>query len=324
LRELAFLLEPASRGLRPANAFLSGPPGTGKTASARFMLRQLEDSGAHVLTVYVNCWQESTRLAVLSRLAVTMRLPLPRRGLAEDEVLTRVMEALRKDQRVLIVVLDELDRLEGRDRLLYDLSRAGEVHGVKAGVLAVSNDPALLVRVEERVRSSLAAKSLEFRPYSPPELKKILSERARMAFRPGTFSEEAVAVSVAMASKNKGDARLAIELLLRAGRYAEQHGLDSVGAGEVRAANEPFRAKPVEELPEELSKGEELLLKVLKSLPGAKKAGVESGVAYVEYLKEKNESERSLRAHLAQLEKRGLVETWLEKNTRFIKLKKAS
>lgn len=323
LKELAFLLEPASHGMKPANAFLYGHPGTGKTASARFVMRQLEDSSSDVLPVYVNCWQEGTRLAVLSRIAISLRLPLPRRGLAEDEVLTRVMEALRKERRVLMVVLDEIDRLDGRDRLLYDISRANEVNKVKAGVVAISNDPTLLARLEERVRSSLSARSLEFRPYTPPELKAILAERAGLAFRPGAVTPEAIAVAAAMAARSKGDARLAIDLLLKAGRYAEQHCSNEVGAAEVRAASAPFKVEPLVELPEELGKGEERMLSLLKSMPGARKAGVETSVLYESYLKEKEETERSVRGHLAMLEKRGLVETWNEGSTRFVKLKRA-
>jgi cell division control protein 6 len=324
LRELASLLQPAARGQKPASAFLHGPPGTGKTATARYVLRQLEEASSRALPVYVNCWQESTRLAVLSRIAVALRLPLPRRGLAEDEVLSRVMESLRRDQRVLLAVLDEVDRLEGRDRVLYDLSRAAEVHRVPAGTIAVSNDPTVLARLDGRVRSSLAARSLEFRAYSPPELKAILAERAKLAFRPGAVAPEAIAVAAAIAARSGGDARLALELLLRAGRHADEHGASQVGAAEVRAASEPFKARAAVELPAELGRGEELMLKVLKAMPGARKGGVEAALAYGEYSRESDESERGVRGHLALLERRGLVETWSERGQRFVKLKRTS
>lgn len=322
-RELAFLIEPAIRGVKPSNAFLYGPPGTGKTVTAKYVLNQLIEASSKAVSVYVNGWQESTRLAVLSRLAIALRLPLPRRGLAEDEVLTRIMEVLRKEQRVMVVVLDEADRLNGVDRLLYDLSRASEVHQAPMGVITISNEPDLLANLDDRVRSSLSARSIEFKAYSPIELKAILTERAKLAFRPGVVNAEGIAMAAALAaSKNRGDARIALETLLRAGRFAESKGRGQVGAAEVKESNTPFSAEPLEEIPETMGKGEELLLEVVKSMPGAKKGGVEANVVYEEYAKRKQETERSIRNHLAMLERRGIVESWNERNTRYLKLKR--
>jgi cell division control protein 6 len=322
VRELVFCLKPLLRRVRPSHAFLHGRPGTGKTATAKHVLRSLEEESNDVVTVYLNAWQERTRLAVLSRLSVALRLPLPRRGLADDEVLTRIFESLKKSGKGLCVVIDEADRLDEKSRILYDLSRAGEVHGVPCGVVLISNDDELLSHVEDRVRSSLSAKSLQFDPYGPLELKSILHERVKLAFRPGSVEPEAVALCAAMAAKNGGDARFALELLVRAGREADRHGRN-VGVTEVKAAASGFSDKPVEVLPEALSGGETRMLEVLKALPGYRKGGVELAFVFEQCLSQHEETDRSLRNHVERLEQRGLIETWEEQGARKVKARTA-
>jgi len=84
LRAIADALRPILTKRTPDNLFIHGPSGCGKTTCVKYLLRQLS-SHASILPVYVNCWENSTQLAVYNRIVEEMRLPLPRRGLATDQ-----------------------------------------------------------------------------------------------------------------------------------------------------------------------------------------------------------------------------------------------
>jgi cell division control protein 6 len=57
--------------------------------------------------------------------------------------------------------------------------------------------------------------------YSKPQLQDILKDRASLAFRYGAFSETVLELIADLAASEGGDARYAIDLLWRAGKYAD-------------------------------------------------------------------------------------------------------
>ena len=67
VNELVECFKPLASGRIARNAFIHGTPGLGKTATARWVLRELSDYTEKIASIYVNCWQHSTRQAVLSQ-----------------------------------------------------------------------------------------------------------------------------------------------------------------------------------------------------------------------------------------------------------------
>jgi cell division control protein 6 len=309
-RELASALEPAARGGRASNLFIHGPPGTGKTSVCRHVLKQLQEFSGKPLCVYVNCWQHATRQGVLAQLAQEVGEPLPRRGLAADEVFSRVCQRLKYEKRVPVVVLDEADRLfiGSEHAVLYDFSRAAEMFGVHFSIVMVTNDSGMLSRTDGRVRSSLSPKETEFKAYSPSDLKKILAERAALAFVPGACGEEVIALCAAHGAKAGGDARVALHALWLAGKNASSRVAKAVSLDDARAAfsktgssAEQKRSRD-EEL---LSAGEGAVVEMLKAAGGS----LTSAEIYALFEKKALGSERSVRNYLSNLEEKKLVES---------------
>ena len=71
--ELALALCPAAQRRKPIHCWVHGNPGTGKTATTRWLLRKL-GSETGVKGLYVNCWEYPTRP---QRWAVLRGPPLP-------------------------------------------------------------------------------------------------------------------------------------------------------------------------------------------------------------------------------------------------------
>ncbi|ELZ25975.1 orc1/cdc6 family replication initiation protein [Natrinema limicola JCM 13563] len=124
----------------------------------------------------------------------------------------------------LVVILDEIDKLENED-LLRSLSRARESgkSDTFIGVICISNKIEYRERLNERVDSSLQDNELVFDPYGAKQLRAILENR-KDAFKPGVLSDEVIPKTAALAAREHGDARKAVETFYEAGRLAEKNG----------------------------------------------------------------------------------------------------
>ncbi|MDO8625270.1 MAG: AAA family ATPase [Candidatus Diapherotrites archaeon] len=306
--ELVFALKPASEGKRPKNVFVYGPPGTGKTASVRFVVKQLEEYSGRAKGVVLNCFEVNSRHGVLSELATRFGGIIPRRGVGSDETLAEWVAVLTRKKILPIVVLDEADQLlatEDGSKLLYDLLRLPEKHGIGIGVIIVSNDPDLLESLDDRVKSSLGSKHLAFEGYSPVALKGILVERAKAAFFPNAVSQDAIDVMAGHAAKLGGDCRVGIECLLAAGRLAERENAQVISAAHCKAVFGTIDQVSLEKRLAYLSSSEKQLLQVV-----SRHQDVASGDLFLFYRSEAKNAlaERMFRNMLSKLVKLGLVE----------------
>ena len=203
---------------KPMNIFIYGPPGVGKTAVAKFVLREFEKYSG-IKNIYLNCWQYNTSFAVLSEIGIAIGAFVSRRGWARDEIFSRIIQKMENDKLNLIVVLDEVDQLIKNDSsVLYDLLRIENYTKQRVGLIFISNDKYAFRNVEERIKSSLNLEEIEFRPYSFLEMKDIVEERMKEAF---VSYENGVSALVAERAAEKGDVRVALEILLKAGRIAK-------------------------------------------------------------------------------------------------------
>ncbi|MBI5553325.1 MAG: AAA family ATPase [Candidatus Diapherotrites archaeon] len=307
IRTMVYALEPVLKGKKPLNVFLFGPTGVGKTSCARFVLRELEQESDRAKHLYVNCFEFGSRASILVRLANFLGAPFPRRGLGADEAFERILECLRKTEFVPVIILDEVDqlvRLPAEAKVLYDLLRVSEYQPQRICLVLISNDPSIGMQLDARIKSSLMEESVEFAAYSPSELKSILSERADAAFFPQAISKEIVAVAAAHAARAGGDARIAIESLLKAGRLAEKAGKSRVELSDLQAAFVEVDSVSIMKSVSFLDSFEKDILRTLAGLEGE----VTSGRLRDEYFKIENHlNERAFRRKLEELAFKKLV-----------------
>ena len=241
---LGGILAPALGGSKVSNVFIYGKTGTGKTAVARFVLSKLEEKakeiGAPLQTCYLNCRLTGTNYRVLADLCRSLGARVPFTGLAVAELLDRFRDVLNSKRRMLIVTLDEVDALvKGREEnnLLYELTRVNEdLHKSWVGLLGISNDLHFKEFLDPRVLSCLSEEEVTFRPYLADELYDILLERASTAFVEGAMTDSSLRLCAALAAREHGDARRALDLLRVAGELAERQGAGSVSEDHIRLA----------------------------------------------------------------------------------------
>ncbi len=301
--DLAIALQPAAEGKRPANCFIYGPSGAGKTSACKHVISQLKEYSGRAQCFYANCWQHATEQAILSLIAQKVGALLPRRGLASDEIFERVTQYFKSKKIVPIVVLDEADRLfyASEEKLLYRLSRSLEETGVPFGIVMVTNDASLLARADQRIRSSLAIKQIEFPQYSPGELKAILNYRAGLSLFAEAVDDEVIALCAGHGAKNGGDARAALQCLWLSAKNAEGRAAQKISLDDVRKAigksvssQEQKQARDIGALDEKLKQ----MLEIIE----AHGQGIEVMQLYKEFEGKFGGGERSLRNYLRQLE----------------------
>ena len=203
---------------KPMNIFIYGPPGVGKTAVAKFILREFEQYSG-IKNIYINCWQYNTSFAILSEIGIAIGAFVARRGWAKDEIFSRIVQAMGNKKLNLIIVLDEVDQLIKNDpSVLYDLLRIENYTKQKIDLIFISNDKYVFRNVEDRIKSSLNLEEIEFKQYTFLEMKDIIEQRMKDAF---VAYEEGVSALVAAKAAEKGDVRVALEILLKAGRIAK-------------------------------------------------------------------------------------------------------
>jgi cell division control protein 6 len=318
-RAVAEVLAPILHDSKPSNLLLYGKTGTGKTAVARYVLERLKiEANSPSLTVaYVNTRLSNTEYRTLAEFARFIDLPvdkqIPFTGLSIGEVIERIFERVKLGKKQIILVLDEIDYLVKTfgDSILYEFTRSGE--RLSPGFLSlvgISNDLKFKESLDPRVLSSLSEEELVFPPYTVEELRGILTERAKMAFRPGAASPAAINLCAAMAGSEHGDARRAIDLLRIAGEVAEREGLREIDDSCIRRASDKMEHDRVEEAIRSLPIQNKAILLAVSRFPDGTNTG-ELYLAYTNWCRKAGLealTQRRVSGILAELDLMGLIE----------------
>lgn len=267
---VAKILAPCLRKEKPSNIFIYGKTGTGKSLCANYVCKQLsnisEKKEIPLKIVYLNCKMgkvADTEYRLIAQLAREFGQNVPATGLPTSEVYKIFYEIIDEKEIIVILVLDEVDRLLDKcgDEVLYNLTRINqELKNAKLNIIGISNDVTFINNLDPRVRSSLNEEEIVFPPYDALQIKDILNERAEQAFNGGVISESVISKCAAYAAREHGDARRALDLLRVAGELAERMGKDKVEEDDVDSAEEKIEKETIEEVVEKLPKQSQSVL----------------------------------------------------------------
>ena len=225
---------------------ITGEIGTGKTALAqRFgadITLEANKRGVNFRYVHVNCREYRGKLfLILQNVVAVFRPNFPKRGYSAEEALEALMQSLDEEDAYLILALDEFDMLieqEGSEAV-YKLTRLQEMRLGKPqriSLLSILRDLKSTERLDASTRSTLQRNVISLERYPKDQLVDILNDRVVMAFEPSTVPEDVVDLVAELAVSESGNARFAIELLWRAGKYADAEGTGQVESECVRKA----------------------------------------------------------------------------------------
>jgi len=225
---------------------LTGDVGTGKTALAQHfganITSEANKRGLKFRYVHVNCREYRGALQpVVHRAIATFQPTFPARGYGAEEMLAMLMQVLDEEEAFMVLTLDEFDSLiekEGSDAV-YKLTRLQEMRQGKPQRLSfifIMRDLKPTEQLDDSARSTLQRSIIHLERYGKTQLIDILSERVKLAFELGAVSEDVVDLVAELAHTETGNARFGIELLWRAGKYADANDAGALAPEYVRQA----------------------------------------------------------------------------------------
>lgn len=257
LEDIITYLRPTLHGDRPPNMLLYGPSGTGKSLIINAVCEQvaeLADAQADQFGVInINCQTIKShdravyRLVESAAFEANVEVDVPQSGISTDQKLSRFYELLSEHFDSVIIILDEIDLLVGRQRdpndepayskLLYQLSRASQLGRINGhvSVAALTNDPRFMEDLDGRAESSFNPQDVVFSDYDANQLQVILRRR-QDAYQDDVLEDDIIPLSSAFAAQDHGDARKAIDLFRKAGEIADRRNEATVQEVHVRDA----------------------------------------------------------------------------------------
>ncbi len=313
---------------RPSNLLVYGKPGTGKTLVIKKVLSKIqtrvEEGSFPIKLAYTNAKQETTLYGLLvsfgrqlglgSQKTNDEKMWLPSTGLSISEVFNRILYALDKNETNAVFVIDEIDYLAeliqktGKD-VLYQITRANErLTTGSLTLIGVSNDLTFKERLDPRVISTLSEEEIIFTNYNLPQIREILDARIEVAFDQGVISDAALNLCSAMAGRESGDARRALDLLRVAAEIAERNQAPTVTEDHIRMASEK-----IEENKEVVALRSYPLHEKLLILAIMKSSEISTGEVYSTYkslckdIRQKELTQRRVTQMLSEIEMSGII-----------------
>jgi cell division control protein 6 len=263
IRDIAEKTACALWGDTPPSFLCYGMTGTGKTATIRYVSQKLAQQSSEIKPwwIYINCNVVSTPYRILAHIYNTISRgeKIPPTGLPKDIIFKKLLGILdlKVGNSICFLVLDEIDILvnkKGGNEILYDLTRLNEnLDNCKTSIIGISNKLKFRENLDPRIISSLGEEHIVFPSYDASELRDILIERAKVAFQDGVLKEEVIPLCAALAAKEHGDARKALQLLRKSGELAE------------RAQNKIVAIKHVEKAQDDLENDH--IMEYIKGIP---------------------------------------------------------
>jgi cell division control protein 6 len=247
INQIASILVSALRGDQPSNIMVFGKTGTGKTATAKYLGKEIKKAAddlpeplKDVRYIYINCEVVDTQYGVLQNIGnhfiENFDERIPPTGWSTERVYNILWEMIDKTPKVVVVVLDEIDRFvyKSGDDTLYHLTKINDdLKKAKISIIGISNDLKFTELLDPRVRSRLSDEKIVFPPYDADQLNDILVQRAEMAFENGVIGEGVISLCAAVEANEHGDARRALDLLRVAAEIAERNSETEINENHV-------------------------------------------------------------------------------------------
>ncbi|MDG6223745.1 MAG: ORC1-type DNA replication protein [Candidatus Bathyarchaeota archaeon] len=225
-------------GKMTQRTLIMGNIGTGKTVLSQHfglnIVKEAKERKINLNYIHINCREcKGSLFMILQRTIAKFYPNFPRRGYSAEELLQALMQILDDKDAYLILTLDELESLvqtEGSDPL-YNLSRIQEDRidaPKRLSLICILRQDEQLESLDPSTRSTLQRNIIRLTDYSESQLEDILANRVDLAFIDGTVPPQTLTLIAELGNAEQGNARYSIELLWRAGKYADASELQEV------------------------------------------------------------------------------------------------
>ncbi len=333
IAQVAQILSPALKNEKPSNLFVYGKTGTGKTLVVQYVAEQMlniaKEKNLPVQIFYLNCKLKKiadTEYRLIAEIARFFGKAVPPTGLPTDEVYNVFFKALENEEKIVILILDEIDQLikKAGDEIIYNLTRINsELKNSQLSIIGISNDLMFANNLDPRVKSSLSEEEIVFPPYNAVQIQDILKERASKAFKQDVLNDGVIQKCAAYAAREHGDARRALELLRVAGEIAERKNREIVKIEDIDEAEDKIERDRLVDMVKTHPKQFQATLYPILILGQEKRAQIMTGDVYELYKVICNKSglrpltQRRVSDIIGELDMLGIINTKVISKGRF-------
>jgi Cdc6-like AAA superfamily ATPase len=204
--------------------YIHGSPGVGRSTVVRAVLSQFEDSNENSVVAHLSCTSLTPYLC-LQEIHSKVCGQLKKR-LTSQELTSEVIRGLLLKKFALFVVLDNFDKMEDVEQLLWSFHEMMQKLPKFGLVLVSTSKFELMDMVGDRLCSRLRPEILEFKLCSADKLYEMMKSRMLEAYGKPIAGNSALQEIAEFVEANGGSARYALKVLLDAVEEAQR--LDSV------------------------------------------------------------------------------------------------
>jgi len=231
IKELSSHFAPIFRDDHPCHLAIWGKTGTGKTLTLMYFLKLLTEmcrtSKIPIRHIHLDLSNPRPCFRALNDLACLLNASKRyEKGISLEEMMFHIEKKLARYHGYLILFIDEIDNVRhDKDNFMtFLVRRLPQQVPAKVILVLVSNRLDWPDQLDPRVKSFLRMNELIFEPYDAMDLQHILRIRVEKALDPGSVEPGVIEKIAALASREHGDARKAVQLLAKSAYWAEKAG----------------------------------------------------------------------------------------------------
>jgi len=283
--------------------YIHGSPGIGKTTTTKHIVNQFEDaySAEVIYKNSANTTPNQVLHEIHNRICPEVEGKIPSKTLVQ-KILNH---KLRDDKFILILVLDNFDRMQHVDDLLWDFHSISQKLP-RVGLILISTSQAKLRNlIGERLYDRLNPERHEFASYDADRLFDIVQARIKQAYAKGFVDRESLTSLCEFVAERGGNVRRLFTLFLDAMDAMPRNSTKL--SSEIQDVIERERGKELKSTLEELRSSVPTKFELLKIIHSANKNLDTGTVITLATEKGLHVSARTIQNYLTDLERMKLV-----------------
>ncbi|XP_033039024.1 cell division control protein 6 homolog isoform X2 [Trachypithecus francoisi] len=206
-------------GKKAGSLYLSGAPGTGKTACLSRILQDLKKELKGFKTIMLNCMSLRSAQAVFPAIAQEICQEEVSKPAGKDMMRKLEKHMTAEKGPMIVLVLDEMDQLDSKGQdVLYTLFEWPWLSNSRLVLIGIANTLDLTDRILPRLQAREKCKPqlLNFPPYTRNQIVAILQDRLTQVSRDQVLDNAAIQFCARKVSAVSGDVRKALDVCRRA------------------------------------------------------------------------------------------------------------
>uniref|UniRef100_A0A914IFW5 AAA+ ATPase domain-containing protein n=1 Tax=Globodera rostochiensis TaxID=31243 RepID=A0A914IFW5_GLORO len=189
----------------PLSIYISGPPGTGKTATVQAVVNKLEKARKKFRFISVDCFSTPTPSILMKKLLAELGHNDTPASRAND----KLCEVFSSTKRRIVILLDEVDKmLSGRSKFIYTIFGWPTQFNGRVVVIGIANTLDLTQRQMPLLKLTTSPHLITFSAYTGEQLIAILEHRLSSE----CLDRKAIELCARKVSALTGDVRQALDI----------------------------------------------------------------------------------------------------------------